>query len=268
MDGCAGVLVVPIIVAVIAALVAFSRAQTRSRVEMLADLARQWNGHVVQEGWLVGLKLELRVDDIPGEVTFHSGGSNSPAWTKVSFNWGTRRRLRVAPEGFSTWLRRTFGSDDFQVGDRAFDATFWIESSDAAWTRDVLSQPVRRALLTLRDESFWRGTPDVTFDVGPAGVTLKLSRWLLDDREALQRLIEIAILIFKRCREGGKTTGVVLAAVEIQKGSECPVCGTAVEQGTRCPQCATPHHDDCWKYSGGCAMFGCAGRPRRPRAAA
>jgi len=268
MEGCAPILVILGFVAVIAVGVTMSRALTRSRLDMLAALAPQWDGRVDPGGMLSNPSLRIRVDAIPGQVTFHSGGKNDPSWTKVQFNWRAPHRLRVAPEGFTTWLRRMFASDDFKVGDGAFDGTFWIESSDAAWTRDVLSQPVRRALLTLREGSFWGGTPDVTLDAGPAGLTLRYSRMLLDDREALNRLIEVAVSVLKRCREGGKTTGVVLAAVEIQKGSECPVCGTAVEQGTRCPQCATPHHDDCWKYSGGCAMFGCAGRPRRPRAAA
>lgn len=38
----------------------------------------------------------------------------------------------------------------------------------------------------------------------------------------------------------------------------CPVCACPIEgDPVTCPRCATPHHADCWEYSGGCAIFGC-----------
>lgn len=45
----------------------------------------------------------------------------------------------------------------------------------------------------------------------------------------------------------------------------CPVCGDPVADGpTLCPECDTPHHDDCWAYNGGCAIYGCPeGRRQR-----
>mgnify|MGYP006286410321 CR=1 FL=1 len=39
---------------------------------------------------------------------------------------------------------------------------------------------------------------------------------------------------------------------------ECPVCGSPIEDEPRyCPRCDTPHHQDCWDYVGGCAIFAC-----------
>lgn len=45
----------------------------------------------------------------------------------------------------------------------------------------------------------------------------------------------------------------------------CPVCGEpAGDSPVLCPDCDTPHHDDCWAYNGGCAIYGCAqGRQQR-----
>ena len=41
----------------------------------------------------------------------------------------------------------------------------------------------------------------------------------------------------------------------------CPVCATAVkDEIASCPRCETPHHPDCWDYTGGCAVFGCDSR--------
>lgn len=41
-------------------------------------------------------------------------------------------------------------------------------------------------------------------------------------------------------------------------GGRCPVCSTSIsEGGVRCSRCDVPHHEDCWDYSGGCAVYGC-----------
>ena len=40
----------------------------------------------------------------------------------------------------------------------------------------------------------------------------------------------------------------------------CPVCGTSFEEADvikTCPRCESPHHQDCWDYCGGCAIFAC-----------
>ena len=43
----------------------------------------------------------------------------------------------------------------------------------------------------------------------------------------------------------------------------CLICGTDLEVPVfDCPACATPHHSACWQWTGGCAVYGCARRPR------
>ena len=40
----------------------------------------------------------------------------------------------------------------------------------------------------------------------------------------------------------------------------CPVCASIItdeEKPKKCEYCSTLHHSDCWKYAGGCAIFGC-----------
>lgn len=50
------------------------------------------------------------------------------------------------------------------------------------------------------------------------------------------------------------------------RAPSCSVCGTSLAGATTvvCAHCDTPHHDDCWAYNGGCALFGCAGGPVVP----
>lgn len=47
-----------------------------------------------------------------------------------------------------------------------------------------------------------------------------------------------------------------------ESDAHCQVCGIAIEAGavTRCSRCGAPHHTDCWRYNGGCAIYGCKKR--------
>ena len=62
------------------------------------------------------------------------------------------------------------------------------------------------------------------------------------------------------------TTGAVnepLPSAAKNKEGRCPVCGCQVEKSDAslcCPRCSTPHHRECWDYTGGCAIFGCSKR--------
>jgi hypothetical protein len=41
----------------------------------------------------------------------------------------------------------------------------------------------------------------------------------------------------------------------------CPVCWGQLEKAdTGCPRCQTPHHEECFAFTGGCAVFGCGGK--------
>lgn len=46
------------------------------------------------------------------------------------------------------------------------------------------------------------------------------------------------------------------------KDGECQVCGSPLAQGAvvRCRRCATPHHEECWTYTGECSTFACQER--------
>ena len=49
-------------------------------------------------------------------------------------------------------------------------------------------------------------------------------------------------------------------AKEIPEECVCPVCASIItneEEQEKCENCSTIHHSDCWKYGGGCAIFGC-----------
>lgn len=46
--------------------------------------------------------------------------------------------------------------------------------------------------------------------------------------------------------------------IAIEGEIRCKVCGQAIAgRCVVCAACETPHHQDCWSYSGGCSVYGC-----------
>lgn len=60
---------------------------------------------------------------------------------------------------------------------------------------------------------------------------------------------------------------VVVGAAVWRRSGRCPVCRTQEVRRSIvwCARCLTPHHEDCWRYTGKCAVFACGGTaPRTP----
>ncbi|MEA3429863.1 MAG: RING finger protein [Nanoarchaeota archaeon] len=48
-------------------------------------------------------------------------------------------------------------------------------------------------------------------------------------------------------------------STELEITVNCLVCASPINQNdtTYCQRCDTPHHQDCWEYNKGCAVYGC-----------
>jgi hypothetical protein len=240
-----------------------SEIQRRTRMNAMSSVAGRWGSRLRGGVFFTDPDFEIHPEGARGRVDCRSGRN---PWTRVRLDWRSSRQLRVMPEGLSSSLRRIFGSTDLTIGDETFDRVFWIEASDAGWAREVLDGDVRRRMGRLASYRTWMGLNRITIDVGPEGITVRIARMIAGDPTRLDELIQLAIEIMKKARGAERVAGVVLAAVQKRAGSTCPVCGHAVEGGMNCPRCGTPHHADCWKYFGGCAIYGCEARARKPAA--
>jgi hypothetical protein len=220
---------------------------------------------VHEGGLLSGDRLEITVDGIRGEITFTESPREdwkSPGWTRVRFDSPSANRLRVLPHGGPDMLLRRFlGAKEIRFDDPAFAERFWVESSDAAWARSVLDPEVRRAFIKLQWSPQGPFADRLMLDVGPAGVSLRLSRVLVDNPDLLGWIVDVAVTILRKATAQAGAAGVHLEPVVLHPGSTCPVCGQGLEAAISCPGCGTPHHAECWDYLGGCAIFGCGTRP-------
>jgi len=258
-------LIIVFYVSLLGGLAFYQASRNRRRIpdRLLGPLELRWNGRTVPGDSEFEPLVEISSQGIPGVVTV-SGFLEWPRHTRVHFQWSSWRRLRVAPRNVGRWARRIVGGSEVEVGDPAFDRAFLIETSDDRWAKALLDFETRRALWNLRNSGGWFGRADVMLDLGSAGVSLRLGRGLSRDANALESVVALAAAILGRARASA-APDVELSPAEARSGSECPVCGHRVEgDGRNCPKCGTPHHADCWKYSGGCAIYGCEARARKP----
>jgi hypothetical protein len=257
-------MVVFLFAGVAALIVTLIVTQGRKRTETLQSAASTFGGAVSSSFWS-GDRVDLVVDGVPAEVTFHSGGKHSSPWTRLHFRWTPPGLLRLVPEDLFTSLQKVFGTQDLQVGDPDFDRRFLVRGSPEAWVREVLDAGTRRHLIGIAElgGSGRRGG----LEAGPSGVVLFRHKNLCMDRILLEAFIQKSIEVFRRLRAPAPAEIKILSTEELIARGECPVCGHPLDAtARRCKSCATAHHAECWDYFGGCSTCGGARQGGKPEA--
>jgi RING finger family protein len=166
--------------------------------------------------------------------------------------------LKIAPPGPASRIAGMFGRQDLLVGDRAFDDRFTVMANPESLARRVFL-PERRARLIAsiqRIGARWAPFLDVTADQLIVGVfggnpsARPVQDLVATAREFTEVLLEI-----------GTATGIVWIEDAEAPGGQCQVCGSEMrERIVRCVKCRTPHHEECWRYTGECSTFACKER--------
>jgi hypothetical protein len=193
----------------------------------------------------------------PAELRFLAGGKNRP-YTHLEIHWsGPPLRCEVYPEGLMASLGKLMGMEDIVIGSPRFDWQFIITGDDAAAIKSLLNAQVQAVIFNLN--SYVSG---IHIRFSPRSLTVT-SRGHLSD---YARLIEFA----RQCRElydaAAETQsrgieffdGSAAAVSQATATARCMVCGEGLSADVvYCRSCRTPHHRDCWSYSGGCSTYGC-----------
>ncbi len=261
MEDIGALLMVALVAGVIVVVISWAVGESNRRTRNLQAAAAHFGGTIVESFWS-GSSLVMNIDGASATLSYFTGSKNAPPWTRLQCEWGPKGTLRLAPEGFWAGVRKAFGAQDIQTGDRAFDDAFLIQGSPEAWVREVVDADVRRHVDVLAAmNTHWYVASGVRIDAGMAGVTIQVPRLMIGDEGLLIDFIENCVAILRMLRAGGKTAGVVVTAQIVSQSGKCPVCGAALDSTRReCERCRTPHHSDCWAYFGGCAIYGCTKR--------
>ena len=107
----------------------------------------------------------------------------------------------------------------------------------------------------------WIALVDVTLDMGPGGIEIIWGPHVESLHEDFVRALKIALNV-KYAFAGAEA--VKADGVRFGTTGECQVCGSELGGNVvKCRRCGTPHHADCWKYTGRCSTFGCGSTKSR-----
>ena len=258
---CVGPGLVILIVAILVTVYLSVRAQSRVDVwnQSFSWVSRRFGGQLSLGGWFHQPQWRL----LYGETfirltTYQVGGSRGIRVMELIAQFGERRcRLEVFPRSADTLLApssrdlspTSLGGDDF--------ASRWtILTSDEQEAAQLLTQPVRFQLDQLRRTPEWS---DVNLSIRPGWLTIR-RKWTSTRPADLETFVELALGLIDQALLT-RTSGIDFlddGQVKVIDAAHCLVCGEGlVSDLVYCRRCKTPHHRECWEYSGSCSTYGC-----------
>lgn len=199
-------------------------------------------------GVLLGHPFEIRSDRDRESVLIHSR-------IVIDLKGKSPGMLKIAPPGWASRIARMFGPQDLLIGDRDFDQHFVIMANPESLATRVFS-PERRARLIAsvrRLGRTWAPFIDLTKDSLSVGVVhemLSMTEYRELERTALEFLEAIL--------ETEAVAGIKWIDATPETAGNCEVCGTELkDRVVHCSRCKTPHHEECWQYTGECSTYAC-----------
>jgi len=235
-----------------------SQSPARRAIEAaFFEIAGRLRGTVVPASWPQPPRIHFPVQGRSATLAYDSQDSREGATrVTVDFEGASPGLLIISHESIRSILPRLFGAQDVQIGDPAFDRRYLIQASPE-WIARRLFGPEHRAR-AIESISRIDALPNPTIHLTRESLTVRTRGYLNREPElwALARTaVDVTGLILK-----------LLPALEVawgetsSRGGECRICGNPLESGVVwCVLCRTPHHGDCWKYNGRCAIYACGG---------
>jgi hypothetical protein len=178
-------------------------------------------------------------------------------YTDVWLEWpDAHLQLHVAPTTLNIPRRYTQG---LHVLDSASDAFFWrfrVYTNDSAEASRILNETVKWQIEQLRQFIPHRGLEVL---VQRGRILVRKRTWFRDYAQ-LEQFTRMALqlydqMVLTRC------AGIEFVATEELRPLDdvlCQVCGESiVTDMVFCRRCKTPHHRECWDYTGLCSVYGC-----------
>jgi hypothetical protein len=212
----------------------------------------------------------------PARVDFfkEQGGSKSPAQFFARFLVAADEApfLHVTRETPWTPLLKAIGvKREIEVGDRAFDDSYLLETREPDRARDAFARTPE--LKRLIDALFAvGGTKEVTLERGRLWVAIDARRIHVSHfSEVLDLLDQVARLFDRKSITVRVLEAERLALVDESGKTRCPYCHGAIQGDedalVACDACRTVLHEACWTELQRCPLLGCRGRsPERRRA--
>jgi Prokaryotic RING finger family 1 len=187
----------------------------------------------------------------------------------VRFHRGIPFRLELAPAARPAPMQPPKGTRRVQLGDHEFDHGYVVQANDEEMARDFLTPAVRWSIDSLQRIVHPGG---MLVSISPERLLVQIDRNLSNNREALLKAVSETLLIQDGLQAGVRKRlceGVTIIAGAPDADAappSCKVCGEAIQFGpvVVCTVCDTPHHRECWEYTGVCSIYGCGSKTGKP----
>lgn len=244
------------------ALLVVATARSSKWSEALAQVARRFHGVHHAGGWFQAPSVWLKHGEAQARLTYGKlRCSGRPRYVQLAIQ---QREVAGRVEIYYYQNRDTLlpvrrGLFPVEFDWEDFRRRWHVLAQDGDETRRLLSDGVRLAI-----ELVWRQpTPaEMSISLAPGMLTIR-KLWHAPRGAELEAFVERALGLADQINLAC-AAGIEFVAGDVPQlleDAHCGVCGNALASDiVVCRRCNTPHHRDCWQYSGGCATYGCGGR--------
>jgi hypothetical protein len=256
------VLVLGAVVAALFLSVAFSSGSRSGRWnQAFAHVAQQYRGSLTSGGWFSEPSVRLLYGASHARLSCYS----LPRYGKTVLQLVMEQReIRSRSEILSrpstvTLVSGLDGLTEVELNWGRQFARWEVAAADYDETRQLMTDAVRLAL----DRLWLHPLPsDTAVSLLPGWIVVR-KVWDTPRAADLAQFVELACSLNDQLQLAGAAGIEFVASDEAQiiDQAQCSVCCEPLTGGVVfCVRCKTPHHRECWEYSGGCSTYGCGAR--------
>jgi hypothetical protein len=226
--------------------------------EALKQVARRFGGAYYRGGWFRPPRVTIRYGAASAILRMMRAGGRS--WAELSI-YGTKPgvRLELAPASDNSLRMLEHDRALNQVTPVTLDPIHpYVAYAEHKYDADrFLTDAVMVQLKVLQR---WGDAASLVVAVEPGEIVVR-KQWTgsLRVSEPIIEFVQMAMRLHDHILLGKEKGIEFLAPVQNPvEHVKCAVCGEPMGgEYVSCRTCSAPHHLECWKYNGSCAMFAC-----------
>jgi len=229
--------------------------------EAFSHVARQFHGAYTGGGWFSEPSVRLMYGQAHARLSCYSLGRSGTSVVQMVIE---QKEVRCRCEMLSrpstvTLVPSLAGLTEVELDWGQQFARWQVAAVDYDEARHVMTDAIRLSL----DRIWLHPLPrDTAVSLLPGWIVIR-KVWDSPRASDLAQFVELG------CSLNDQVQLAAVAGIEFIAGDEaqlidealcCVCCERLTHEIVLCVRCKTPHHRDCWEYSGGCSTYGCGGR--------
>lgn len=238
-----------------------ARAQSRADVwnQAFAAASRRFTGEFSHGGWFSAPQLRFRYGSTYARLgMFSANGKSGPRCLELVVQFPDARvRCEILPkppaipliQEAADLLPLEFDWEDFRHQWR-------VMADDGDDARSLLSTGVRWQV-----DQLWQSPErsDVAISIRPGWLLIR-KKWSSTRPADIEQFVENSLALYDQAALT-RSQGIEFVGdgtIQVIEDAHCRICGESMQSDiVYCKRCKTPHHRECWEYTGICSVYGC-----------